>query len=122
MLGGETLTPVTFIPTPNPWDPGPPGSPNFAPQAGTNQKIAANDDRLFNTVYRNGKLWTALLAVVGLQVLVVHWGPAQALFDTVSLQPGEWGMAALVASSTLLLDEARKLILRLGTHSPEEGR
>ncbi len=72
--------------------------------------------------FRNGKLWTALLAVVGLQVLVVHWGPAQALFDTVSLQPGEWGMAALVASSTLLLDEARKLILRLGTHSPEEGR
>ncbi|MBN8284877.1 HAD-IC family P-type ATPase [Zoogloea sp.] len=72
--------------------------------------------------FSNGKLWTALLAVVGLQVLVVHWGPAQALFDTVSLQPGEWGMAALVASSTLLLDETRKLILRLGTHSPEEGR
>jgi Ca2+-transporting ATPase len=72
--------------------------------------------------FSNGKLWAALLAVVGLQVLVVHWGPAQALFDTVDLQPGEWGMAALVASSTLLLDEARKLILRLGARSPEEGR
>ena len=72
--------------------------------------------------FSNGKLWAALLAVVGLQVLVVHWGPAQALFDTVDLQPDEWGMAALVASSTLLLDEARKLILRLGARSPEEGR
>jgi Ca2+-transporting ATPase len=72
--------------------------------------------------FSNGKLWTALLAVIGLQVLVVHWGPAQAIFDTVDLQPSEWGVAALVASSTLLLDETRKLILRLGAHSPEEGR
>ena len=35
--------------------------------------------------FRNGKLWLALAAVVALQVVVVHWGPAQAIFDTVSL-------------------------------------
>lgn len=72
--------------------------------------------------FSNGKLWAALSAVVGLQVLVVHWGPAQAIFDTVALQGAEWAVAVLVASTTLLFDEARKLILRLGARAPEEGR
>ena len=51
--------------------------------------------------------------MVGLQVVVVHWGPAQAVFDTVALQPGDWLLAAAIASSTLLLEEARKLLLAL---------
>jgi P-type Ca2+ transporter type 2C len=62
--------------------------------------------------FANGKLWLALAAVVGLQVLAVHWGPAQAVFDTVDLSLGDWCLAAAIASSTLLLEEARKLILR----------
>ncbi len=63
--------------------------------------------------FANGKLWLALLSVVGLQAVVVHWGPAQALFHTTDLEPLQWGLAAAVASSVLILDELRKLVLRL---------
>ena len=63
--------------------------------------------------FSNGNLWLALLGVVVLQVVAVHWGPAQMIFDTVDLTPVEWGVAAAVASSTLLLEEARKLLVRL---------
>ncbi|MBF0372689.1 MAG: cation-transporting P-type ATPase [Alphaproteobacteria bacterium] len=64
-------------------------------------------------LFRNGKLWVAILAVVALQGVAVHWSPAQAVFHTTALTLGEWGAAAAVASSVLLLDEARKLLLRL---------
>jgi Ca2+-transporting ATPase len=63
--------------------------------------------------FSNGKLWLALLAVVALQIVAVHWGPAQAIFDTVDLTLIEWAVAVAVASSTLFLEEARKLLLRL---------
>jgi Ca2+-transporting ATPase len=63
--------------------------------------------------FSNGKLWLALLAVVALQVVAVHWAPAQLVFDTVDLSLTEWGVAVAVASSTLFLEEARKLLLRL---------
>jgi hypothetical protein len=62
--------------------------------------------------FSNGKLWLALLAVVALQVVAVHWGPAQRIFDTVDLSLNEWAVAVAVASSTLFLEEARKLLLR----------
>ncbi|MDP2794004.1 MAG: HAD-IC family P-type ATPase [Sulfurisoma sp.] len=68
--------------------------------------------------FANGKLWLALVAVVALQVVVVHWAPAQAVFDTVDLTLADWGLAALVASSTLLLEETRKLALRLVSRVP----
>jgi outer membrane protein OmpA-like peptidoglycan-associated protein len=45
--------------------------------------------------------------------LVVHWGPAQAVFNTTDLSLGDWGLALAVASSVLLLDELRKLVLHL---------
>ncbi len=63
--------------------------------------------------FRNSKLWLALAAVVGLQILVVNWGPAQTVFDTVALSLTEWGVATLVASSALFLEETRKLAMRL---------
>ena len=62
--------------------------------------------------FRNGKLWLALAGVLALQVLAVHWPPAQAIFGTTDLQLEDWLLAALVASSVLLLDEARKLAAR----------
>lgn len=62
--------------------------------------------------FRNGKLWLALAAVLAMQWLAVHWAPAQAVFDTVPLSPGEWGLAMAVASSVLLLEEARKWLWR----------
>ncbi len=61
----------------------------------------------------NGKLWLALAAVVSLQVVVVHWGPAQAVFDTADLSLGDWALSAAIASSVLLLEEARKLLLKI---------
>ena len=68
----------------------------------------------FNALFfKNGKLWLALAVVLAMQVVVVHWAPAQAIFDTTGLALSDWFRAALVASSVLLLDEARKLALRL---------
>jgi Ca2+-transporting ATPase len=62
---------------------------------------------------KNGKLWLALAGVLVMQVLVVHWGPAQNVFGTTDLLLVDWLKAALVAASVLFLDEARKLGLRL---------
>jgi Ca2+-transporting ATPase len=67
--------------------------------------------------FRNRWLWLSLVAVLALQVLVVHWTPAQAVFGTVDLTPADWALAAAVASCVLLLDEARKLALRLRTQA-----
>ncbi len=64
---------------------------------------------------RNGKLWMALAGVLALQVVAVHWPPAQALFGTTDLLLNDWLLSAAVASSVLLLDEARK-ILALALH------
>ncbi|MDP2811658.1 MAG: HAD-IC family P-type ATPase [Rhodocyclaceae bacterium] len=63
--------------------------------------------------FANSKLWLALAAVVGLQIVAVHWAPAQAVFDTVDLSLNDWLLATAIASSTLLLEEARKLLLPL---------
>jgi P-type Ca2+ transporter type 2C len=63
--------------------------------------------------FSNGRLWLALFAVVALQAVAVHWGPAQAVFDTVDLTPAEWAVAVALASSTLVLEEARKLVVRV---------
>ncbi len=63
--------------------------------------------------FANGKLWLALLGVIGLQIVAVHWEPAQTIFSTVDLTVFEWLVAAAVASSVLLLDEVRKLAVRL---------
>lgn len=71
-------------------------------------------DSAFNSqFFNNGKLWLALAVVVVLQVVAVHWAPAQTVFDTMDMTLAEWGMTVLVASSTLLLEEMRKLLVRL---------
>lgn len=60
--------------------------------------------------FSNGKLWFALSAVVLLQIVAVHWGPAQKVFDTVDLSLSEWALAVGLASCTLVFEEVRKLI------------
>ncbi len=60
--------------------------------------------------FTNGKLWLALIGVVLMQLVVVHWGPAQAIFDTVDLGLADWLLATAIASSVLLLEELRKLV------------
>ncbi len=62
--------------------------------------------------FRNGKLWLALAGVLLLQILVVTWPPAQEIFGTTALSLEDWLLAGVVASSVLLLDEARKLVWR----------
>ncbi|MDD5389099.1 MAG: cation-translocating P-type ATPase [Gallionellaceae bacterium] len=62
--------------------------------------------------FANGKLWLALAAVLVLQAVAVHWGPAQAIFHTVDLSLNDWLLAWLTAASVLLLEEARKLVMR----------
>lgn len=68
--------------------------------------------------FTNGKLWLALAGVVALQVVAVHWGPAQAVFDTVDLSLNDWLLATAIASTTLLLEEGRKLLLVIGGALP----
>lgn len=63
--------------------------------------------------FANSKLWLALIGVILLQALVVHWGPAQAVFDTVDLSLTEWLLTIAVASSVLFLEEMRKLLVVL---------
>ncbi len=71
-----------------------------------------------SSFFGNGKLWQALASVLLLQVLVVHWGPAQTVFDSVDLRLIDWGWATAVAASVLLLDEARKLLYGLYRDKP----
>jgi Ca2+-transporting ATPase len=66
-----------------------------------------------STFFTNGKLWLALATVLAMQVLVVHWPPAQAVFDTVDLSLPDWALAIALAASVLLLDEARKFLWRI---------
>ena len=63
--------------------------------------------------FSNRWLWLSLIAVLALQVLVVHWAPAQTIFRTTDLLLRDWGLAALVASCVFVLDEGRKLLLRI---------
>ena len=75
--------------------------------------------------FKNAMLWASLAGVIGLQVIAVHWPPAQSLFGTRPLSLGEWGIATGVAATILLLEEGRKLTvalferLRSGLRTPE---
>ncbi|MGM0594768.1 MAG: calcium-translocating P-type ATPase, PMCA-type [Pseudomonadota bacterium] len=63
-------------------------------------------------LFSNSKLWLSLAAMLGLQVLAVHWGPAQQLVHTTDIAPAEWLLAFAVAASVLLLNELRKILAR----------
>ena len=72
-------------------------------------------DTAFNSrFFSNRLLWAAVVGVLVLQILAVHWQPAQRLFDTTPLTPIQWALAAGVASLILWLEEARKLLRTLG--------
>ncbi|BDB29686.1 cation transporting ATPase C-terminal domain-containing protein (plasmid) [Cupriavidus sp. P-10] len=63
--------------------------------------------------FDNPMLWASLTAVLGLQAVAVHWGPAQSIFHTADLTASDWLIAVGVASLVLLLEEMRKLLARL---------
>jgi Ca2+-transporting ATPase len=62
----------------------------------------------------NSKLLLALVGVLVLQVLAIHWGPMQTIFDTVALSPLQWALAAGLASTVLIFEEIRKAVGRAG--------
>ncbi len=64
--------------------------------------------------FSNTQLWSALTAVITLQVGVTHWGPMQRLFDTTSISLSQWAICAIVASSVLWLEELRKKFVTRG--------
>jgi Ca2+-transporting ATPase len=53
------------------------------------------------------------MGVLALQVMVVHWQPAQMIFGTTDLHMDDWLYVTLVASSVLVLDELFKLSVKL---------
>ncbi|MBN2624755.1 MAG: HAD-IC family P-type ATPase, partial [Acidimicrobiales bacterium] len=61
---------------------------------------------------RNRKLWAALGVVVVLQVLAVHVDPVQQVFGTADLRPADWIVVVAVASTVLIVEEVRKLLVR----------
>ncbi|GHD62829.1 cation-translocating P-type ATPase [Jeongeupia chitinilytica] len=73
---------------------------------------AEYDSALGTMFFSNGRLWLTLASVLAMQGLAVHWASAQMVFDTVDLTVSDWIMALAIASSVLLLDEARKVIWR----------
>ncbi len=58
--------------------------------------------------FANRMLWLAIASVILLQILVIHWPPAQAIFHTTALAKLDWLIATGVASSVLILEELRK--------------
>jgi len=71
----------------------------------------AEEGTAFNRQFlRNHKLWLALSGVILLQVVAVHWAPAQAIFGTTDLALADWLLAAGIAASVLVIEELRKLL------------
>ncbi|MFI3155104.1 MAG: HAD-IC family P-type ATPase [Methylococcaceae bacterium] len=60
----------------------------------------------------NRLLWLAICGVILLQILVIHWPPAQLIFHTTALAPMDWLMAVGVAATVLVFEELRKLLWR----------
>ncbi len=71
-------------------------------------------DSAFNHhFFSNRWLWLSLISVLMLQVTIVQWQPAQIIFKTVALSNWDWLISAIVASSTLFFEEARKFLVRV---------
>jgi Ca2+-transporting ATPase len=60
----------------------------------------------------NRSIWVALVAVIILQVCVVQLEVLQGLFDTTGLTAPQWGLAVLVGSSALWVEEIGKAVVR----------
>jgi Ca2+-transporting ATPase len=72
---------------------------------------ARSDDRsAFLHIFTNVWLWSAVVASIGLQVLVVYLPPLQRAFGTVGLTVADWSQCVAVASTVLWLRELSKQI------------
>ena len=68
----------------------------------------------------NRPLWIALACVLLLQVAVSQTDALQRLFDTTPISALQWLVCAVVASSVLWLEEARKFVVRLRSSQTEK--
>ena len=70
--------------------------------------------------FANKMFWLAIASVILLQIPVIHWPPAQAIFHTAAVTSTDWLIAAGVASSVLVFEEFRKLLSRqkISTYLP----
>lgn len=67
---------------------------------------------VFNSnFFRNRMFWMALAGVLILQIVAVEWPPAQGIFKVERLNINDWLLATAVASSVLVLEESRKLLV-----------
>ena len=66
--------------------------------------------------FGNRMLWWSLAGTLALQAVAVHWMPASQLFGTTGMAWTDWGVAIGVASTVLLLEETRKLMVRSFQH------
>jgi Ca2+-transporting ATPase len=62
--------------------------------------------------FTNPAIWVSLVAVITLQIAVVHVGFLQDLFDTTGLTSDQWLLAIAVGSSVLWIEEAVKAVIR----------
>lgn len=74
-----------------------------------NERLSALNGHFFS----NRMLWLSLLGVLALQIIAVHWPPAQALFATHGMDWSDWPLCIAVAASIWLLEEGRKWLFRL---------
>ncbi|WP_348944216.1 HAD-IC family P-type ATPase [Chitinibacter sp. FCG-7] len=74
-----------------------------------NERHSALNEHFFS----NRMLWLSLLGVLALQIIAVHWPPAQALFATHGMEWSDWPLCIAVAASIWLLEEGRKWLFRL---------
>jgi Ca2+-transporting ATPase len=61
---------------------------------------------------RNGKLWAVVGLVAVIQVVIVMWSPMQGVFATTGLSLSQWGICVAVALSVVVIEEARKALVR----------
>jgi Ca2+-transporting ATPase len=60
--------------------------------------------------FANRWFWLAIVSVLLLQAVIIHWSPAERIFHTSPLNLTEWLIAAGIASTVLVFEEVRKLL------------
>lgn len=70
----------------------------------------------FNRIFFTNKaLWASILGVIVLQITIVQWSSAHAIFHTSALTITDWLLATGIASLVLIFEELRKLGMKLTT-------
>ncbi len=70
--------------------------------------------------FGNPYLFGALGIIISLQLLAVYWGPLQALLRTAPLSLADWQLILSAGLAVLVVEEARKLLLRMKRNRPSE--